>query len=200
MFSFAGNLTGFLDLPQTVCLAVHVDLACSLYSWWEGFRSSSLATRPLGLSCGFTSTAACVSPQGFAPEAALEDLALSQGGPAMEGAQRLGLWGPWKGQGHRVPGSQHAQEIRPLGDFANLWQLCLSENQAWRWFSCSDLGDSVAPSVQGHQRPRMQQLQHSVQFSPVTQSCPTLCEPQHPRLPCPSPTARVYPNPCPLSQ
>ena len=24
-------------------------------------------------------------------------------------------------------------------------------------------------------------------------------EPQHARLPCPSPTARVYPNPCPLS-
>jgi len=25
-------------------------------------------------------------------------------------------------------------------------------------------------------------------------------EPQHVRPPCPSPTARVYPNPCPLSQ
>ena len=25
-------------------------------------------------------------------------------------------------------------------------------------------------------------------------------EPQHTRLPCPSPTARVYPNPCPLSR
>ena len=26
------------------------------------------------------------------------------------------------------------------------------------------------------------------------------CEPQHSRLPCPSPTPRVHPNPCPLSQ
>ena len=43
----------------------------------------------------------------------------------------------------------------------------------------------------------------SVQFSSVAQSCPTLCNPmnhtQHARLPCPSPTAGVYPNPCPSS-
>ena len=42
----------------------------------------------------------------------------------------------------------------------------------------------------------------SVQISSVTQSCLTLQpnEPQHARPPCPSPTPRVYPNPCPLSQ
>ena len=40
-----------------------------------------------------------------------------------------------------------------------------------------------------------------VQFSSVTQSCPTLPphEPQHSRPPCLSPTPRVYSNPCPLS-
>ena len=40
------------------------------------------------------------------------------------------------------------------------------------------------------------------QFSSVTQSCPTLQphESQHARPPCPSPTPRVYPNLCPLSQ
>ena len=40
-----------------------------------------------------------------------------------------------------------------------------------------------------------------VQFSSVAQSCPTLQphEPQHARPPCPSPTPRVHPNPCPLS-
>ena len=39
------------------------------------------------------------------------------------------------------------------------------------------------------------------QFSSVAQLCPTLRphEPQHTRPPCPSPTAGVYPNPCPLS-
>ena len=40
------------------------------------------------------------------------------------------------------------------------------------------------------------------QFSPVTQSCPTLWthELQDARPPCPSPTPRVYPNSCSLSQ
>ena len=43
---------------------------------------------------------------------------------------------------------------------------------------------------------------YSVQFSLVAKSCPTLRpqEPQHARPPCPSPTARVYPNSCPLSR
>ena len=42
-------------------------------------------------------------------------------------------------------------------------------------------------------------------FSSVQLSCPVVSnslrphEPQHARPPCPSPTARVYPNPCPLS-
>ena len=42
----------------------------------------------------------------------------------------------------------------------------------------------------------------SVQFSSVAQSCLTLQphEPQHARPPCPSPTPRVHPNPCPLSR
>ena len=41
-----------------------VDLICSLYSWWEGFGSSSLAILPLGFNCGFISTSACGSPTG----------------------------------------------------------------------------------------------------------------------------------------
>ena len=42
----------------------------------------------------------------------------------------------------------------------------------------------------------------SVQFSSVSQLCPTLqChEQQHARPPCPSPTPRVHENPCSLSQ
>ena len=42
----------------------------------------------------------------------------------------------------------------------------------------------------------------SAQFSSVTQSCPTLCDPhglQHARLPCPSPTPRACSNSCPSS-
>ena len=60
-----------------VYLVDHVDLICSLYSWWEGFGSSSLATLPLGFNCGFISTSSCGLKRdllGFAPKAALEDL------------------------------------------------------------------------------------------------------------------------------
>ena len=42
-----------------VCLVGCVDLICGLYSWWEGFGSSSLATLPLDFSCGFISTSTC---------------------------------------------------------------------------------------------------------------------------------------------
>ena len=59
-----------------VCLVDHVDLICSMYSWWEGLGSSSLATLPLGFNCGFISTSACGFLLGFVPEAALEDLGL----------------------------------------------------------------------------------------------------------------------------
>ena len=43
----------------------------------------------------------------------------------------------------------------------------------------------------------------SLQFSSVTQSCPSLCDPMNrstPRPPYPSPTPRAYPKSCPLSQ
>ena len=41
------------------------------------------------------------------------------------------------------------------------------------------------------------------QFTSVTQSCPTLCDPmdcRHARLPCPSPSPEAYSNSCPSSQ
>ena len=48
----------------------------------------------------------------------------------------------------------------------------------------------------------VQHLFMCLQFSSVTQSCPTLWphELQHARPPCPSPTLGVYPNSCPLSR
>ena len=47
-----------------VCLVDRVDLICSLYSWQEGFGSSSLATLPLGFNCGFISNSAHESSTG----------------------------------------------------------------------------------------------------------------------------------------
>ena len=48
-----------------VCLVEHVDLICSLYSWWEDLGWSSLDTLPQGFNCGFISTSACGSSTGI---------------------------------------------------------------------------------------------------------------------------------------
>ena len=60
-----------------VCLVDRGDLICSLYKYWEGFRSSSLTPLPLGFNCGFIPILHVGHPQKFAPEAALEDLCLT---------------------------------------------------------------------------------------------------------------------------
>ena len=56
-------MTLYIFHRHRVCLVDHVDFICSLYSWWEGFASSSLITLPLGFSCGFISSA-CGSSTG----------------------------------------------------------------------------------------------------------------------------------------
>ena len=67
-FSLVGSLSVLLYIPQTQTLLVdHVDLICSLYSWGEGFESSSLATLPLDFNCGFISTSACGPSTGDCP-------------------------------------------------------------------------------------------------------------------------------------
>ena len=65
-FSFVGALNDFYIFHRhRICLVDHVDLIWSLYSWWEGFGSSSLAALPLSFNCGFISTSACGLSLGF---------------------------------------------------------------------------------------------------------------------------------------
>ena len=64
-FSFVRALNAlFIFHRHRVCLVDHVDLIWSLYSWWEGFGSSSLAALPLSFNCGFISTSVCGSSTG----------------------------------------------------------------------------------------------------------------------------------------
>ena len=68
--------------------------------------------------------------------------------------------------------------------------LFLKIDLKYSWFTMLCLISAVQQTV-------------SVQFRSVAQSCLTLCDPmnrQHTRPPCPSPTPRVHPNSCPLSQ
>ena len=72
--------------------------------------------------------------------------------------------------------------------------------------------NSHSPKYYSHTRVSIQCSYHftiretafvfKIQFSSVTQSCPTLCDPhglQHGRPPCPSPTPIAYSNLCPSS-
>ena len=80
------------------CLADCVDFICSLYSWWEGFGSSSLAHTAPGFQLVLFPHLHVSHPLGSAPEAALEDLGLPLLGPGVEVVQLLGLQGFWQHQ------------------------------------------------------------------------------------------------------
>ena len=66
----------YIFYSHRVCLVDRVDLICSLYSCWEGFGSSTLATLPLCFNCDLLPPLHVGCPMGLAPEAALEDLGL----------------------------------------------------------------------------------------------------------------------------
>ena len=57
-------MTFYIFHGHRVCLVDHVDLICSLYSWWEGFGSCSLSTLLLCFNCHFISASACQSYTG----------------------------------------------------------------------------------------------------------------------------------------
>ena len=52
------SITFYYSIDR-VCLVDHVNLICSLYSWWKGFRSYSLDTLHLGFNSGFIPTSTC---------------------------------------------------------------------------------------------------------------------------------------------
>ena len=57
-------MTLYIFHRHRICLVDCADVIFSLYSWWKGFGSSSLAILPLGFNCGFISTSACGSSTG----------------------------------------------------------------------------------------------------------------------------------------
>ena len=69
-------MTFYIFHRPRVYLVDRVDLICSLYSWWEGFGSSSLATLPLVSNVVLFLPLHVGRALGFAPEAVLEDLGL----------------------------------------------------------------------------------------------------------------------------
>ena len=107
VFSFVGALNALLYMfhRHRVCLVDHADLMCSLYSWWEGFGSSSLVTLPLGLNCDFISTSGYGLFTGVCSWGCPGGLGLPLWGPGVEMVQLLGLQGFWQHQVLRGIGS-----------------------------------------------------------------------------------------------
>ena len=95
-----------------VFLVDSVDLIWSLYSWWEGFGSSSLTALPLGFSCGFISTSAVGCPLGFAPESVLEDWCLPLWRPGEECGAAAWVTGVLAAPGTQVSWQLGQQEIQ----------------------------------------------------------------------------------------
>ena len=69
---------------------------------------------------------------GFAPEAALEDLGLSQCGPGVEVAQLLGFQGFWQHQVLRGVGSKGSRKYSALEGYGNQYWPIHSNILAWR--------------------------------------------------------------------
>ena len=115
------SMTFYIFYRQRVCLVDHVDLIWSLYSWWEGFGSSSLSTLPLGFNSGLISTSACGSSTGVCAEAALKDLGLPLWGPGVELVQLLGSQGFWQHQALRGVGCWGS-----ISCSRRVWQLVLA--------------------------------------------------------------------------
>ena len=81
-----------------VCLVDHVDLICSLYSWWEGFVYFLSHTTPGFQLWFYFHLYIWVVHWGLAPEAVLEGLGLPLRGPGVEVVQLLGSQGFWQHQ------------------------------------------------------------------------------------------------------
>ena len=136
-FSFVSSLFFYIFHRHRVCLVDCVDLTCTLYSWWEGFGSSSLATLPLGFNFGFISTSACGSSTGVC----------SWGCPAGLGSAPVSVrWGggaaAWVTGALAAPGTQ-----------AN-WRLGKQEIQCsrrvWQLIPGLLLGEPLDRSLAGH--------------------------------------------------
>ena len=106
-FSLVGALSGLLHAPQTQSL---LSWSCGfnlqLYSWWEAFGSSSLATLPLVSIVVLFPPLHVGRPLRFSSWGRPEGLGLPLWGPGAEVVQLLGSQGFWQ---HQVLGGSAAK-------------------------------------------------------------------------------------------
>ena len=121
-------MTFFISI-DTARLVDCVDLICSLYSWWRGFRSSSLAALLLGFNCGFISNSAYGSSTGVCSWGYPGGLVSALWGPGAEVVQLLGSQQFWQHQVLRGVGSYGGRKYSALEGHSNQYTLvsCLEK-------------------------------------------------------------------------
>ena len=132
-----------------LCLVGRVDLTGSLCSWWEGFGSSSLATLPLGFTCGFISTSACGSSTGICSWGCPGGL-----GFAPVRARCGGGAGAWVAGVLAAPGTQGAWRLgqQEIGCSRRVWQTVLANTLQ---YSCLENPPPWQRSLAGHSLQRV---------------------------------------------
>ena len=125
-------MTFYIFYGHRVCRVEFVDLIFSLHSWWEGFGSSSLATLPLGLNCGFISTFACGSSTGVCSWGCPGGLGFALWGPRVELMQLLGSQGFWQHQVLRGVSSYGSRKESTLEGYRKQYWPIHSSILAWR--------------------------------------------------------------------
>ena len=113
-----------------VCLVDRVELICSLYSWWEGCGSSSLATLPLGFNCGFISTSACGWSTGVCSRGCPGGLGFAPVRARCGGGAAAWVAGFWQ-QVLRGLGSQGSRKHSALDGYGNQYRPIHSRSLAW---------------------------------------------------------------------
>ena len=124
----------YIFYRHRVCLVVCVDLICSLYSWWEGFESSSLATLPLGFNCGFISTSACGSSTGVCSCSCPGGLGFAPVNARCGGGAAAWVVGVLAARGTQGSWWLGQQEISALEGYGNQYWPIHSTILAWRTY------------------------------------------------------------------
>ena len=144
-FSLEGALhVLYLFHRRRACLVDPADLICSLYSWWEGFGSSSSATQPLGFNCGFISTSACGLSTGVCSWGCPGGLGLAPMRARCGDGAAAGVAGVLAAPDTQGSWSLGQQEIQC---FRRLWQAVLTNTLQ---YSCLENPHPWQRSLAGH--------------------------------------------------
>ena len=142
MWEFSLVIAFYIFHRHRVCVVELVDLICNLYSRWEGFWSSSLATLPLDFNCDFISTSTCELSTGVCSSACPGGLGSAPvkarwgGGAAawltgiLAALDTQGSWWLWQQEINALEG--HGNQSWPICSSILTWRTPVPDREAWQ--------------------------------------------------------------------